>query len=192
MYTSPHLISVRERIRINSTPISPDLFAKYFFEVWHLLGAESSTRPSYFRYLTLMSFHVFLQEGVNVAIYETGVGGRYDSTNIVEHPACTGITSLGIDHTYTLGNTIEQIAWQKGGIFKRGSPSFSVHQKHQKEVMSVLNKCAVVVGNRMICVDNNVPEYTSRRILGVKIQPNLPAQRSAPILYIFNFCKNLL
>jgi folylpolyglutamate synthase len=75
-----------------------------------------------------MSYHVFISEGVKIAIYETGVGGEYDSTNIVVHPAVTGITSLDIDHTFVLGNTIEEIAWHKAGIQKPGTTSFSVPQ----------------------------------------------------------------
>lgn len=75
-----------------------------------------------------MSFHVFLRERVNAAIYEVGVGGELDSTNVIQKPVVTGITSLGIDHTATLGNTIEEIAWHKAGIFKRGSPAFTVNQ----------------------------------------------------------------
>jgi folylpolyglutamate synthase len=135
LYTSPHLIAVRERIRINSEPISESLFTKYFFEVWDALersaveqGLDPKHKPVYFRFLTLMSFHVFMREGVDAAIYEVGIGGEWDSTNIVEQPAATGITTLGIDHTEVLGETIEKIAWHKAGIFKPGCPAFSVAQ----------------------------------------------------------------
>lgn len=76
-----------------------------------------------------MSFHVFLSEGADTAIYEVGLGGEFDGTNIVEKPAVTGITSLGIDHVFTLGETIEEIAWHKAGIFKEGVKGFSVEQK---------------------------------------------------------------
>ena len=68
--------------------------------------------------MTLMAFHVFLQEKVDATILEVGIGGTYDSTNIVPKPLATGITALGLDHTAILGNTIEAIAHQKGGIFK--------------------------------------------------------------------------
>ncbi|KAL9121253.1 MAG: hypothetical protein Q9187_002188 [Circinaria calcarea] len=135
LYTSPHLIAVRERIRINSEPVSESLFAKYFFEVWEALessalaqGLDPLQKPVYFRFLTLLSFHVFMREGVDTAIYEVGVGGEFDSTNIIESPVVTGITTLGIDHTITLGETIEEIAWHKAGIFKSHCPAFSVEQ----------------------------------------------------------------
>ena len=74
--------------------------------------------PSYFRFLTLMAFHVFMKEKVDVAIMEVGIGGEYDSTNIIEKPIVCGVASLGIDHQMILGDTIEEIAWHKGGIFK--------------------------------------------------------------------------
>lgn len=127
---------MRERIRINSVPISGDLFAKYFFEVWDRLGESKEaeedvvlgTRPIYSRYLTLMSWHVFIQEGVDVAVYETGIGGEFDATNVVERPVASGISTLGIDHVFALGDTVEKIAWHKAGIMKTGSPAFTVEQ----------------------------------------------------------------
>ncbi|KTW26594.1 tetrahydrofolate synthase [Pneumocystis jirovecii RU7] len=135
MYTSPHLVAVRERIRINGIPISETLFAKYFFEVWDCLEKtaierklDPTIKPSYFRYLTLMSWHVFISEKVDTLIMETGIGGEYDSTNIIQHPTVTGITSLGIDHVPILGNTIEKISWHKGGIFKKNVPALTVEQ----------------------------------------------------------------
>jgi len=76
--------------------------------------------PGYFRFLTLMAFHAFAELKVDATILEVGVGGTFDSTNIVPKPAVTGITSLGLDHTAVLGKTIEEIAWQKSGIYKVG------------------------------------------------------------------------
>ncbi|KAH8718631.1 Folylpolyglutamate synthase [Beauveria bassiana] len=147
LFISPHLIAVRERIRINSAPISEALFAKYFFEVWDRLESPSTpqqpedyndedsppppplgSKPIYGRYLTLVSWHAFLQEGVDVAVYETGVGGEFDATNLVPRPLATGISTLGIDHVYVLGDTLDKIAWHKAGIMKNGSPAFTVEQ----------------------------------------------------------------
>lgn len=139
LYTSPHLKTVRERIMINGKPISEELFTKYFFEIWNRLDESNSdlevfphmgkgVKPAYFRYLTLLSFHAFVSEGVDTAIYEVGVGGEYDSTNVFEAPTACGISALGIDHTIMLGNTIEEIAWNKSGIFKRSAICFSVNQ----------------------------------------------------------------
>lgn len=90
----------------------------------------------YFRFLTLLSFHIFIREKIDVVVLETGVGGEYDSTNIVSQPIASGITRLGIDHVQTLGSSIEEIAWHKGGIFKSGCPAWSVSQ--QPAAMQVL------------------------------------------------------
>lgn len=137
LYTSPHLRFVRERIQINNVPISEEIFAKYFFEVWDRLEdaaqraglpTDTSAKPAYFRFLTLMAFHTYLCEGVDTAIIECGIGGEYDSTNVIQAPTVTGITSLGIDHTAMLGDTIEEIAWHKAGIMKTGALSFTAPQ----------------------------------------------------------------
>ncbi|KKA28252.1 hypothetical protein TD95_002425, partial [Thielaviopsis punctulata] len=150
LLTSPHLISVRERIRLDSQPISEELFTRYFFDVWDRLGSAAlpeeiraeqqqasaadpgnismKPRPNYARYLTLLAYHVFLREGVDAAVFETGIGGEYDATNITAQPAVTGISMLGIDHIFVLGDTVDKIAWHKAGIMKTGSPAFSVPQ----------------------------------------------------------------
>ncbi|NXE09655.1 FOLC protein, partial [Lophotis ruficrista] len=130
--SSPHLVQVRERIRINGQPISKELFSKYFWLVYNRLEETKdpvhASMPAYFRFLTIMAFHVFLQEKVDLAVVEVGIGGAYDCTNIIRAPVVCGISSLGIDHTSILGDTMEKIAWQKGGIFKPGVPAFTVVQ----------------------------------------------------------------
>ncbi|XP_061589212.1 folylpolyglutamate synthase, mitochondrial-like [Cololabis saira] len=131
-YSSPHLVQVRERIRINGRPIGKELFTKYFWQVYGRLDdtkeAHGGAMPAYFRFLTILAFHVFLQEKVDLAVIEVGIGGAYDCTNILRRPWVCGVSSLGIDHTQILGDTLEQIAWQKGGIFKPGVPAFTVSQ----------------------------------------------------------------
>ncbi|CAB3991231.1 folylpolyglutamate synthase, mitochondrial-like isoform X2 [Paramuricea clavata] len=84
--------------------------------------------PPYFVFLTLMSFYIFLQEKVDVAIVEVGIGGAFDTTNILRRPWACGVTSLGHDHVAVLGGTTESIAWNKAGIFKCGVPAFTVPQ----------------------------------------------------------------
>jgi len=135
LYTSPHLVAVRERIRINGVPLSEEDFTKYFFEVWDKLDAndtranpETSLKPAYFRFVTLVAYHAFLSLKVDATILEVGVGGMYDSTNVVPKPIVTGVTALGIDHVGILGNTLKEIAWQKGGIYKPGVPALTVPQ----------------------------------------------------------------
>jgi folylpolyglutamate synthase len=183
LFTSPHLVSVRERIRINSEPISAPLFAKYFFEIWDLLESSAHTlsldptiKPVYFRYLTLMSFHIFLNEGVDAAIYEVGVGGEYDSTNIIERPAATSISTLGIDHVFILGDTVEKIAWHKAGILKTESPAFTTDQV--PEAMEVINSRA-----RENEVDIKVVQINPA-LKDVKIRPDADFQRKNASLAI--------
>lgn len=174
LFTSPHLVAVRERIRINSVPISKESFAKYFFEVWDRLEAaaakEEIQKPVYFRYLTLMSYHVFLQEDVDAAVYEVGMGGEYDATNIVDHPTVTGISTLGIDHTLVLGETIENIAWHKAGIQKKGVPSFTV-----KQIPGALKVVQDRAKER--AVDSFTVLEEDPRLEGVNIRPNASFQR---------------
>ena len=134
LYTSPHIKHVRERIQIGGHSLSKESFTQYFFQVWDAL--ESSTpseptypmKPMYFRYLTLLCFHVFIQEKVDAVVLEVGMGGEYDATNVIQEPLVCGITSLGLDHTSVLGETIESIAWHKAGIAKPNVPLISVPQ----------------------------------------------------------------
>ncbi|KAH8659373.1 putative tetrahydrofolylpolyglutamate synthase [Tricladium varicosporioides] len=133
LYTSPHLIHPEERIRINFEPLPRDLFAKYFFEVNDILSRDDhkcfDTRPRYLQILALLAFHTFIREGVDATIIETHHGGEYDSTNVIEKPVVTAITTLGIDHIKQLGSSIESIAWHKAGIFKSGASAFSAPQE---------------------------------------------------------------
>jgi folylpolyglutamate synthase len=117
-----------------------------------------------------MSYHAFMQEGVDAAIYEVGVGGEFDATNIVDYPAVTGISTLGIDHTFYLGETIDKIAWHKAGIQKQGVPSFTV--KQIPAAMEVIKKRAE---------EKKVPYLhvldVDPRLEGVKIRPDAPFQK---------------
>lgn len=142
LYTSPHLITVRERMRIDGLPISEALFTRYFFELWDRLTVATAndeviSKPGYFRYLTLLALHSFIQEGVESAIIECGIGGEYDSTNILPSNAVTAsaITKLGIDHIGMLGDTVEKIAWHKAGIMKHGVPAFTVEQRREAQAV---------------------------------------------------------
>ena len=152
-YSSPHLVAARERIRINGEPLSKKEFAKYFWSVYKAIERrkdDSSGMPPYFNFMTVMAFKVFLEEKVDVTVLEVGIGGQYDCTNVVPQPIVTGITSLGLDHCSLLGSTIEEIAWQKAGIFKPLVHAFTVEQNESamkvlqnraKELMSFLHVC---------------------------------------------------
>ncbi|GAB1208184.1 hypothetical protein APSETT445_006925 [Aspergillus pseudonomiae] len=132
LYTSPHLLSIRERIRINGKPIEEDAFTRAFYEIWDVLPLEPTVDmdiPRYLQLLTLLSFHVFLKEGVDVAVYEPHMGGEYDATNVVASPVVTAVTRIAEDHVRFLGPTIEDIAWHKAGIFKPDCPAISSPQE---------------------------------------------------------------
>ncbi|KAL8700610.1 MAG: hypothetical protein Q9201_005352 [Fulgogasparrea decipioides] len=185
LYTSPHLRFVRERIQINNEPLSESQFAKYFFETWDRLEetarargepTDKTAKPSYFRFLTLMAFHTYMREEVDTAIIECGIGGEYDSTNIIVHPSVTGITSLDIDHVQLLGNTIEEIAWHKAGIMKEGVLAYTVPQAAAAQ--AVLEKRAVEKSAQL----TTVPETPV--LANIKLGLEAPFQRSNASLAI--------
>ncbi|GFP86348.1 folylpolyglutamate synthase [Phtheirospermum japonicum] len=143
LFTSPHLIDVRERFRLDGLDISEEKFLAYFWWCWDRLKEKASDdvpMPTYFRFLALLAFKIFAAEQVDVAILEVGLGGKYDATNVAEKPIVCGIASLGYDHMEILGNTLGQIAVEKAGIFKSGVPAFTVPQP--KEAMNVLQQKA--------------------------------------------------
>lgn len=141
LFTSPHLIDVRERFRIDGIDIAEDKFLLYFWDCWNQLKenvAEDLPMPVLFQFLTLLAFKIFVFEKVDVAILEVGIGGLLDSTNVVKEPVVCGITSLGMDHMEILGDTLGKIASEKAGIFKPGVPAFTVPQL--SEAMDVLQE----------------------------------------------------
>ncbi len=118
LYTSPHLVDFKERIRVNGTPISEEYVVNFvesersFFEPLH---------PSFFELTTAMAFKYFKDMDVDIAVVEVGLGGRLDCTNIIT-PILSIITNISLDHTQLLGNSLEQIAMEKAGIIKAGTP----------------------------------------------------------------------
>ncbi len=118
LYTSPHLVDFRERIRVNGIPISKNYVVDFveeersFFEPLH---------PSFFEVTTAMAFKYFKDRNVDIAIIEVGLGGRLDCTNIIT-PLVSVITNISYDHTQFLGNTLAEIAGEKAGIIKKGVP----------------------------------------------------------------------
>lgn len=118
LYTSPHLVDFRERIRVNGIPVSQDFVIRFveqhraFFEPLH---------PSFFELTTAMAFLYFAEQKVDVAVIEVGLGGRLDCTNII-HPDLCLITNISFDHVQFLGNTLEKIATEKAGIIKPHVP----------------------------------------------------------------------
>ncbi len=125
MFTSPHLDKFNERLLINGEPISDSDFASGMAIVKkacdQVLGLNMT--PSYFELLTLLCFWYFKEQAVDFVVLETGIGGRLDSTNVIENPLISVITNIGLDHQEYLGDTIEKIAAEKAGIIKKNSPA---------------------------------------------------------------------
>ena len=118
LYTSPHLVDFSERIRINGSPI-PEEYVINFVEEERLFFEP--LKPTFFELVTAMAFKYFADKAVDIAVIETGMGGRLDCTNIIA-PALSVITNIGFDHTQFLGSTLEQIAMEKAGIIKPKTP----------------------------------------------------------------------
>ncbi|MDD6797217.1 MAG: bifunctional folylpolyglutamate synthase/dihydrofolate synthase [Clostridia bacterium] len=125
VFTSPHLIRENERIRIDGKDISDEDFLKYY-ELVHKaeleLIQEGFGQISYFDFFVAIAFLYYAHENTDAVIMETGLGGRLDSTNAVESPILTIITSISLDHVAILGNTVEKIAAEKAGIIKPSAP----------------------------------------------------------------------
>ena len=140
VFSSPHLVSVNERIRLNGRDISDDAFADACGKVKKIVKedmAEGGNHPSFFECLFLMAMLVFHREMPDCCIIETGMGGRYDATNVLE-PEISVITSISMDHMEFLGNTIEDIAAHKAGIIKPGKRVLCAEQR--PEVMEVVRR----------------------------------------------------
>ena len=145
-FTSPHLVSIRERIVIDGTPISPERFVAAYEEVVPYVKLVDERHPvamSFFEVLTGMAFAVFADTPVDVVILEVGVGGRLDCTNVADGVVAV-ITPISIDHIRLLGNTVEQIAAEKAGIIKPGAVAVLAQQP--LDAAEVLLRYAVEVG----------------------------------------------
>lgn len=125
LYTSPHLVSVRERFRINGKAISEKDLVELIEEIKPAIATmkAAGASPTYFEITTALAAAYFAKNQVDFVIWETGLGGRFDATNFVT-PEVSVITSIGLDHTYYLGPTLADIAFEKAGIIKEKIPVF--------------------------------------------------------------------
>ena len=126
LFTSPHLISFTERIRINGQQISEKDVIELASGVRNSI-ADTDLNPTFFEFVTAMAFHYFACNNVDWAVIETGMGGRLDATNVVR-PDVTVITNISLDHCEFLGNTISDITFEKAGIMKQGVPLITASQ----------------------------------------------------------------
>jgi dihydrofolate synthase / folylpolyglutamate synthase len=161
LYTSPHLIRVNERIRINGEDLGDDDFAAYYFRVddcARRLVAEGRLKgfPSFFEAMTALAFLAFAEKQVDIAVLEVGMGGRLDATNIVE-PLASVITDISLDHTQWLGGTIAEIAREKAGILRQNGVLVTLPQ--HPEANQAIGEAAVALNVRGV----NAAEYIPTR-----------------------------
>ncbi len=128
LYTSPHFVTLRERISIDDQLITEAEFARLLAKIAPVARKLEKDNPTFFDLMTTAAFLHFANSKVDVAVIETGLGGRLDSTNVIKPEVC-GITSISYDHTAQLGTTLEAIAEEKAGIFKPGITVISAPQR---------------------------------------------------------------
>jgi dihydrofolate synthase/folylpolyglutamate synthase len=160
IYTSPHLVDVRERLRIDGEMIGHAAFNRTLGRAARAAEALKGRHgdATYFELLTAQALTWFAEEAVDVAVIEVGIGGRLDATNLVE-PEVTAVTAIQLEHTQVLGDTLEQIAREKAGIFKPGICALTVPQS--AEVMAAFRECAARAGASLEVVGEDI-EFSYR------------------------------
>jgi dihydrofolate synthase/folylpolyglutamate synthase len=141
LYTSPFLVEYRERIRIDGAPVRESAFEQAGNRVYEVLKSMPALAPTAFELGTAIAYLAFYEEGVDIAVIETGIGGRLDPTNIIL-PEVSVIANIGLDHMEQLGDTIEKIAFEKAGIIKPGRPVALYPQKSPEATRVIEAVCA--------------------------------------------------
>ena len=154
LFTSPHLKDFRERIRINGSMIPARRIARFVEQNQTLLN---EIEPSFFEMNVALAFSYFEHENVDVAVIETGLGGRLDSTNLIQ-PDLSIITNISLDHADLLGNTLELIAGEKAGIIKHNVPV--IISENQVDIQSVFENKASETGSRIRFASNEIQWHT--------------------------------
>ncbi|MBF8276982.1 MAG: folC [Candidatus Brocadiaceae bacterium] len=172
LFTSPHLIDIRERIQINHEMISEGDFVAAATALWpyiqRLRETDMAASPTFFETLTAMAMLYFKQKRVDMAVLEVGLGGRLDSTNVVI-PRVSVITNIGFDHTAILGNTLASIAYEKAGIIKQGVPVVSAVD--EAEALSVIEKTCREKDARLYLLGRDIWVEDARGVDGDAIFP---------------------
>jgi dihydrofolate synthase/folylpolyglutamate synthase len=156
-YSSPHLVDYTERIKINGNDISKEDFARLVFKVVQTAD-KVDIRVTEFEILTAAAFMYFKEKNVDLAILETGLGGRLDATNVIRTPILTVITSIDFDHTDRLGNTIEKIAFEKAGIIKNNVPVITTKDN---KGLDVIRDVASERSSELIIADSSCYSFKS-------------------------------
>jgi len=165
LYTSPHLVDIRERIQIDGHMIPHAELARLIRQIQPIAN-RMRPMPTYFDVLTAVAFKYFAEQEIDIAVVETGLGGRLDSTNVIK-PEVTAITSISKDHMAQLGNTLAKIAEEKAGIFKKDVPAVTIAQ--DLEVEPVLRRVAEKVGAPFDVAGKSIEfsyRFESSRMLG--------------------------
>jgi dihydrofolate synthase/folylpolyglutamate synthase len=163
LYTSPHLVRVNERIRIDGADISDDDFARHYFKVHDTARrlvdeGKLPAPPSFFETMTALAFVAFAEAGVDIAVLEVGMGGRLDATNIVE-PLVSVVTDISLDHTEWLGPTITAIAREKAGILREKGVMVTLPQ--HPEANYAIGEIAVGLNVRGVNAAEYIPSRTT-------------------------------
>lgn len=188
-FASPHISTYRERFQVNGGFLSYERMYEAGVDIVNRVH-NAGLKPSLFEIFTVMALKLFVDEGMEYAVLETGIGGRLDSTNYIQHPEMTLIAPVSFDHMALLGNTIEQIAGEKAGILKPGVPVVLLKQPY-KEAEDVVRKRAAELGCPVLTplsheecapyLPNNLPDFlidnfggalAAIRALGFNPQPS--------------------
>lgn len=180
LYTSPHLCTFRERIRIDGAAISEDALLAAATRLWPAIRAE---QPSFFEATTAIAFLALAEAGVEYAVVEVGLGGRLDSTNVVD-PDVVVLTNVSLDHVQLLGNTLEDVAREKAGIIKAGVPV--VTGERGTAAAGIFQAAAEAVGAPLVTLATDAirevttaPDGTSFRFDGLALHTPLPGRHQA-------------
>jgi len=168
LFTSPHLVRMNERFKINGKMMDDATFLRLFLEVKYVIDsflAEGKEHPSYFEVVFVMGMLYFKEQNVELVVLETGLGGRLDATNTVERPLATVITSISLDHTEYLGDTVAAIAGEKAGIIKPGVPI--IYDGRNPEAADAIRKRAVEVGAPAYALDDSMYEILQNTRSGI-------------------------
>lgn len=156
LFTSPHLVDINERFQINQENVSNELFLEAFEAVMDMVHTllkeqpDTFAHPTFFELLFLMGIYIFDKANMEYVVLETGLGGRFDATNVIEHPLILVITSISLEHTEYLGDTCAKIAGEKAGIIKEGCPV--VYDGTREDVSEVIEAQAAQMHSRAYAI----------------------------------------
>lgn len=182
LYTSPHIKDFNERIRVNGIAITDDELIEYAEK---LLPIAEEMDATFFEITTVMAFMYFADKGVDVAVIETGMGGQFDSTNIINPKVCV-ITDIDMDHEEFLGDTIEKIAFEKAGIIKPNTPIITTNDA--ENVLSVISEKATKENAELILsnsqIEDEIKKTISNKFISHSFIKNYAAALKASEVYL--------